>query len=444
MEHRKSGSLRTYVLDTSVLLSDPRAILRFDEHAVVLPVVVITELESKRHDPELGYFARTALRLLDGLRERHGRLDRPVPLNDEGGTLRVELNGTDDRVLPAGMRLGDNDTRILAVAVGLANAGADVTVVSKDMPMRIKASSVGLTADEYRAQLAPESGYTGMSSLSVGAEELDALWSDGALPLDRLEPGDADRLAAEPDHTGLTVSSPRGSALATVVGDEIRIVRPDREVFGVHGRSAEQRVAIDHLLNPDVGIVSLGGRAGTGKSALALAAGLDAVVNRREHRKVMVFRPLYAVGGQTLGFLPGDTGEKMQPWADAVFDTLSSVVPTDRIDRIVQLDQLEVLPLTHIRGRSLHDAFVIVDEAQSLERNVLLTVLSRVGRNSKVVLTHDVAQRDNLRVGRWDGVASVVESLRGNPLFAHVDLVRTERSEIAELVTRMLDDVPLY
>lgn len=444
MEHRKSGSLRTYVLDTSVLLSDPRAILRFDEHAVVLPVVVITELESKRHDPELGYFARTALRLLDGLRERHGRLDRPVPLNDEGGTLRVELNGTDDRVLPAGMRLGDNDTRILAVAVGLANAGADVTVVSKDMPMRIKASSVGLTADEYRAQLAPESGYTGMSSLSVGAEELDALWSDGALPLERLKPGDADRLAAEPDHTGLTVSSPRGSALATVVGDEIRIVRPDREVFGVHGRSAEQRVAIDHLLNPDVGIVSLGGRAGTGKSALALAAGLDAVVNRREHRKVMVFRPLYAVGGQTLGFLPGDTGEKMQPWADAVFDTLSSVVPTDRIDRIVQLDQLEVLPLTHIRGRSLHDAFVIVDEAQSLERNVLLTVLSRVGRNSKVVLTHDVAQRDNLRVGRWDGVASVVESLRGNPLFAHVDLVRTERSEIAELVTRMLDDVPLY
>lgn len=444
MEHRKSVSLRTYVLDTSVLLSDPRAILRFDEHAVVLPVVVITELERKRHDPELGYFARTALRLLDGLRERHGRLDRPVPLNDEGGILRVELNGTDDRVLPAGMRLGDNDTRILSVAVGLANAGDDVTVVSKDMPMRIKASSVGLTADEYRAQLAPDSGYTGMTGLAVEAEQLDALWADGSLPLEVLPEEDAERLAAEPDHTGLTVTSPRGSALATVVGDEARLVRPDREVFGVRGRSAEQRVAIDHLLNPEVGIVSLGGRAGTGKSALALAAGLDAVVNRREHRKVMVFRPLYAVGGQTLGFLPGDTGEKMQPWADAVFDTLSSVVPTDRIDRIVQLDQLEVLPLTHIRGRSLHDGFVIVDEAQSLERNVLLTVLSRVGRSSKVVLTHDVAQRDNLRVGRWDGIASVVESLRGNPLFAHVDLVRTERSEIAELVTRMLDDVPLY
>lgn len=436
--------MRTYVLDTSVLLSDPRALLRFAEHAVIVPVVVITELEGKRHHPELGYFARTALRLLDSLRETHGRLDRPVPLNDVGGTLHVDLDGDDPAALPAGMRLGDNDTRILSVAVNLARAGRDVTVVSKDLPMRIKAAAVGLQAEEYRAQLASDSGYTGMTSLDVTAEEMSTLW-EGSLPLEGLFDAEAAaRLAEEPVHTGVTVTSPRGSALATVVGDALRLVRPDREVFGVRGRSAEQRVAIDHLLNPDIGIVSLGGRAGTGKSALALSAGLDAVVNRREHRKVLVFRPLYAVGGQTLGFLPGDSGEKMQPWSEAVFDTLTSVIPAERIDRIVQLGQIEVLPLTHIRGRSFHDAFVIVDEAQSLERNVLLTVLSRVGQNSKVVLTHDVAQRDNLRVGRWDGVASVIESLKGNPLFAHIDLVRTERSEIAELVTKMLDDVPLY
>lgn len=436
--------MRTYVLDTSVLLSDPRAFYRFDEHAVVLPVVVITELEGKRHHPELGYFARSALRLLDALRVQHGRLDRPVPLNDQGGTLRVELNGTDDRVLPAGMRLGDNDTRILSVAASLAKSGADVYLISKDLPMRIKAASIGLASDEYRAELAPDTGYTGMTHLDVTTAQLDALWDDGRLPLDELPDADAALMRTEPVHTGVTVTSPRASALATVNHDELTLVRPDREVFGVRGRSAEQRIGIDHLLNPGIGIVSLGGRAGTGKSALALAAGLDAVVNRREHHKVMVFRPLYAVGGQTLGYLPGDTGEKMQPWSEAVFDTLSSVVPQERVDRIVSLDQLEVLPLTHIRGRSLHDAFVIVDEAQSLERNVLLTVLSRVGQNSKVVLTHDVAQRDNLRVGRWDGVASVVESLLGNDLFAHVDLVRTERSEIAELVTRMLDEVPLY
>lgn len=437
--------MRTYVLDTSVLLSDPRAVLRFDEHAVVLPVVVISELEGKRHHPELGYFARSALRLLDALRNRHGRLDHPVPIGEAGGTLRVELNGAESTVLPAGIRTADNDARILGVAVTLARGGDDVIVVSKDLPMRIKASALGLAAQEYRAQLASEDVYSGMSTASLTEEEMSRLWDGENLTLAELaDPGSAEELAGQPVHTGVIVTSLRGSALATVVRGTLRLVRPDREVFGVRGRSAEQRVAIDHLLNPEIGIVSLGGRAGTGKSALALAAGIDAVVNRREHRKVMVFRPLYAVGGQTLGFLPGDTEEKMAPWAEAVFDTLSSVVPQERIERIVNLGQLEVLPLTHVRGRSLHNAFVIVDEAQSLERNVLLTVLSRVGQNSKVVLTHDVAQRDNLRVGRWDGVASVVESLKGEDLFAHIDLVRTERSAIAELVTKMLDEVPLY
>ena len=154
----------------------------------------------------------------------------------------------------------------------------------------------------------------------------------------------------------------------------------------------------------------------------------------------MVFRPLYAVGGQNLGYLPGSEGEKMNPWAEAVFDTLSALVSKNVIDEVVNREILEVLPLTHIRGRSLHDAFVIVDEAQSLERNVLLTVLSRIGMNSKVVLTHDVAQRDNLRVGRHDGVAAVIEKLKGHELFAHVTLTRSERSEIAALVTDVLEE----
>jgi PhoH-like ATPase len=247
-----------------------------------------------------------------------------------------------------------------------------------------------------------------------------------------------------PINTGLVIHSDRGSALGRVVGDrEVRLVRGDREAFGVHGRSAEQRLAIDLLLDPEIGSVSLGGRAGTGKSALALCAGLEAVLERQQHKKIMVFRPLYAVGGQELGYLPGDQGEKMNPWAQAVFDTLGAVTSRDVIDEVLDRGMLEVLPLTHIRGRSLHDAFVIVDEAQSLERNVLLTVLSRIGANSKVVLTHDVAQRDNLRVGRHDGVVAVVEKLKGHPLFAHVTLTRSERSPIAALVTEMLENVTL-
>jgi len=426
---------RTYVLDTSVLLSDPSALFRFEEHEVVIPVVVITELEAKRTHPELGYFARSALRSLDDLRIKHGRLDSPLPLGDDGGLLRVELNHTNPEILPAGFRLGDNDTRILSVAMNLSAEGCDVVLVSKDLPLRVKASAVGLEAQEYRAEIVPSSGWNGMAEASVSASEIDSLYSDEFI--------DHESARENPCHTGIVLSSERGSALARVTPDKrLRLIRGDREAFGLHGRSAEQRIALDLLLDPEIGIVSLGGRAGTGKSALALCAGLEAVMERQQHRKVVIFRPLYAVGGQELGYLPGGENEKMSPWAQAVFDTLSAVTSGDVIDEILERGMLEVLPLTHIRGRSLHDTFVIVDEAQSLERNVLLTVLSRIGKDSRVVLTHDVAQRDNLRVGRHDGVVAVVEKLKGHPLFAHVTLNRSERSPIAALVTEMLEDLP--
>ena len=439
--------IRTYVLDTSVLLADPHAVKRFDEHEVVIPIVVVTELEGKRHHPELGYFARTALRLLDEYRIQHGRLDEPVPIGPAGGTLRVELNHADPELLPTDImpsgtsggrygRLPDNDTRILAVARNLAAEGRDVVLVSKDLPLRVKASAVGLHAEEYRAEIPVVTGWTGMVEVDLTGDDLDVLYAEGT----------TDHEAARdlPCHTGLVLISERGSGLGRVTADKrVRLVRGDREAFGIHGRSAEQRVALDLLLDPDIGIISLGGRAGTGKSALALCAGLEAVMERRQHRKVVVFRPLYAVGGQDLGYLPGSESEKMQPWAQAVFDTLGSVTSTDVVEEVIDRGMLEVLPLTHIRGRSLHDSFVVVDEAQSLERNVLLTVLSRIGSGSRVVLTHDVGQRDNLRVGRHDGVVAVVEKLKGHPLFAHVTLTRSERSPIAALVTEMLEDISL-
>jgi PhoH-like ATPase len=251
---------------------------------------------------------------------------------------------------------------------------------------------------------------------------------------------DADTARELPCHTGVKLVTPSSSALGRVTpGKQIRLVRGEKEAFGLRGRSAEQRIALDLLMDEEIGIVSLGGRAGTGKSALALCAGLELVMERRAHRKVVVFRPLYAVGGQELGYLPGSENDKMQPWAQAVFDTLSAVASPQVIEEVIARGMLEVLPLTHIRGRSLHDSFVIVDEAQSLERNVLLTVLSRLGTNSRVVLTHDVAQRDNLRVGRHDGIAAVIETLKGHPLFAHVTLTRSERSPIAALVTELLE-----
>ena len=424
---------KTFVLDTSVLLADPGALLKFAEHEVIIPISVIGELETKRDHPELGYFARAALRALDDLRISHGRLDKPLTITPEGGTLSVELNHTDLSTLPHGfLRDGTNDTRILAIAKNLMSDGKEVVLVTKDLPLRVKASSVGVEAQEYLAELVSNSGWTGIEELHVDSSVIDDLYSR--------ELADHEVAHQLPVHTGIVLHSQKSSALARVTADkQLKLVRGDRQAFGLHGRSAEQRIALDILLDESVGIVSLGGRAGTGKSALALCAGLEAVMEKRLHKKVVIFRPLYPVGGQELGYLPGSEGEKMSPWAQAVFDTLGALVSQVVIDEIIDRGLIEVLPLTHIRGRSLHDSFVIVDEAQSLERGVLLTVLSRIGTASRVVLTHDIAQRDNLRVGRHDGVVAVVETLKGHPLFAHVTLTRSERSPIAALVTELLE-----
>lgn len=249
----------TYVLDTSVLLSDPWAVTRFAEHAVVLPLVVISELEAKRHHPELGWFARESLRLLDDLRRQYGRLDAPIPIGDHGGTLQVELNHTDPSVLPVGFRTDSNDHRILACALNLAVEKVPVTLVTKDIPLRVKAGAVGLSADEYRAQEVTPSGWTGMTDVDVPQGLVDALFAGNSV--DPVEFGLAE-VGELPCHTGLRLLAGSTGALGRVTADKrIRLVRGDREAFGLHGRSAEQRVALDLLLDSDVGIVSLGGRA---------------------------------------------------------------------------------------------------------------------------------------------------------------------------------------
>lgn len=431
---------KTYVVDTSVLLSDPWALRKFAEHDVVLPVVVISELEGKRHHPELGWFARQALRFLEELRATYEALDQPVPVNVDGGTLRVELNHQDQSLLPSAFRGPEGDHRILACALNLAHEGKDTVLVTKDVPLRVKAGAVGVQADEYHAQDVVLTGYTGMATVQTSSDVIDALYRDGEVMLDGIHTEKGTAVEELPVHCGLTLVAGAQSALGCITAEGVvELVRGDSNAFGLQGRSAEQRIALDLLMDPNIGIVSIGGRAGTGKSALALCAGLEAVLERGEHRRIVVFRPMYAVGGQSLGYLPGTESDKMNPWAQAVYDTLEGLVSENVMDEVHERGLIEVLPLTHIRGRSLHDAFVIVDEAQSLERNVLLTVLSRLGKGSRVVLTHDVAQRDNLRVGRHDGVQAVIEKLKGHELFAHITLQRSERSAIAELVTDLLE-----
>lgn len=429
----------TYILDTSVLLASPKSIFSFEEHEVVLPLVVIKELESKRNDPEIGYLARQALRSLEELRNAKGDLKNNVVVNNDGGTLRVEVSQGDRNLLPETLRSSySHDTSILCVAATLSGQGKKVVLVSKDLPMRLLASTaVNIIAEDYRADILPDSGYTGLVQIQVEREVLDSLYESKTLKLDLV----SKELINVPFHTGVILKSGRSSAIARInTRGGLDLIPQDLEAFGVRGRSAEQRIALAHLLDPSIGIVSMSGSGGTGKSMLALAAGLEAVIERRTQKKIVVFRPLFAVGGQDLGFLPGTEAEKMNPWAAAVYDALSAFASKNAIEEIIDRELIEVLPLTHIRGRTFTDTIIIVDEAQNLERNVLLTALSRTGENSRVFISSDVAQRDNLRVGRHDGIASVVEKLKGEELFAHIKLVRSERSQVAEMVTRLLDE----
>lgn len=455
---------RTYVLDTSVLLSDPRAYAKFAEHEVVIPLVVVKELEGKRNDPVLGYPAREALRgLADLISTDEGA---GAVVNDSGGIARIEINHVNQAGLPDALANDHtHDTRILAVAKNLAADRArvetearPVVVVSKDLPMRILAHTLGLAAQEYRNEMVVvDHPYTGVETFDVGTALVNDLYQAKTVDFaaltsqhlpstgDDLEadgPDPRERLASLPANTGLRLNGPTSSALAVTTPDKtIALIDSAAEAFGVKGRSPEQRIALHHLLNPEREVVSLGGPAGTGKTFLALAAGLEQTLEQRRYSKVIVFRPLFAVGGQDLGFLPGTAEEKMSPWGAAVFDALSAMTSKEVVEELLHREMLEVLPLTHIRGRTLSNAFVIVDEAQSLERPVLLAALTRLGEGSKIVLSHDVQQRDNLRVGRYDGIAAVVERLKGEPLFAHTALHRTERGGVAEMATRLLGDL---
>lgn len=421
---------KVYVLDTSVLLSlGGKAFRAFPDAQVVIPLAALREVEKKRNDPELGMPARAVIRALDALREK-GDLREGV----QSGTtvVRVELNHVDTSGLPDPVKNDrTTDVRILAVANAL-----HATLVTKDLPLRLLASVCGVDAADAPTDVKVNDAIDDLPTRYVSDEVIAALYERGVTTH---EFEDEDEL---PLNTAAILKNFSKTTSALVVQDKgwkIRLVH-NLKVSNVEGRSAEQRIALDHLTNPDIKIVSLGGNAGTGKTMLALAAGASQLKGENSYSKIIVFRSLHAVGGQELGFLPGDADEKMSPWTAAVYDALDSFMPKEEVEKLRKAGKIEVLPLTHVRGRTLTNSFIILDESQNWEKSVLLTALTRVGKNSKVVMSHDVSQRDNLHVGRHDGVYEVVQKLLGEKLFAHVTLKKSERSDVAELVSRVLDD----
>jgi len=425
-----------------VLLADPQSILRFDEHDVVLPMVVIEELDrQKTRMDEVGASARSAIRLLEEMgASRRGGLATPHQLPG-GGTIRIELNGIQSERLPVVLNPTTPDHRILATCLNLHDSGSDTVLVTKDAALRIKGAQLGIDVEDYRGDIVQvDESYSGVAEVEVDQDVIDEIYDSGKAEIPFLD-GIVNQY--------LIVKGPgSASALARVAEDgpdpvAVR-VSGSRHMFGIETKNVRQAFAADLLMDPDVSAVSLMGMAGTGKTFLSLAAGLEQVVEMGRYRRVSVYRPLIAVGRQEVGFLPGDLSEKLEPWMAAVHDNLYALFgrnganPKDMVDELFDRDILEMAAVTYLRGRSITDELVIVDEAQNLELPTLKVILTRMAANSKVVFCGDLTQVDNPYISPFGGLSALIEKFKGNPMFGHVTMERTVRSPLAELATQLL------
>lgn len=430
------------VLDTCVLLADPQALFAFPEALVVLPLTVIEELDDHKQRPdEVGHAARQVLRSIEALRgSPHSSSDAFTSAIElpNGGFLRIEANGLrTDVVRNMGLDPQKPDNRILAAALGL---GPDTTVCSADAAVRLKASYLGLAARDYQVDSAAGL-FTTYETVGASSDTFDALFSDRKVP--------ASSVLSEsfPENTCLVLEAGSTSALVRKTGDSLRLVEP-RQAWGLRPRSAEQRFALDLLCDPDVPIVALSGHAGTGKTIVALAAALEQVFEPSSARydRLMVLRPVVSVGRQDLGFLPGDLADKLGPWFEAIVDTmvalgddLSYKAARGILDQWLSEDRLTLGAVTYMRGRSLQNTFVIVDECQNLEPLVAKTILTRLGSGSKAVLLGDTSQIDSPWLSeKSNALATLVGACHDSPLFGHLHLTRGERSPVADLAARVL------
>ena len=448
-EYAQSDStVRTrVVLDTSVLIGDPTCFDAFAGLDVVIPFTVIEELDSLKTRPDdVGRAARTALRTIEELRVRAGgSLAVPVTVGNPSadGTLQIEINGVQKHLLiEHGLDPAVPDNRIIGAALGQAQH-APTRMVSNDAALRIKAAHLGLEAVEHhpigRSSATRATGWTTLETTHVA---IDQLYADG-----RVESS----LVAGAEHllenAFAVLRSGSQSALVRRVDDEMALLPHNApEAWSLRPRSKEQRFALELLLDPDVSVVALDGRAGTGKTLLAIAAGLEQVVEQRAYERLAVYRPLVPVGRADVGFLPGGLDEKLDPWMSAIHDAI--VALTDQrsqhdanrlVDELVGRNQLSLESVTFLRGRSLHRQFVVVDEAQNLEPTTLKTVLTRIGEGTKVIFTGDTSQIDAPYLGESNNALAVlIQAFGGQTCFGHLTLSACERSNVASLAAELL------
>ncbi|WP_395155352.1 PhoH family protein [Ilumatobacter sp.] len=433
------------MIDTSVLIADPTCVLEFTEADIIIPLTVVEELDGlKSRSDDVGRSARTALRTLEELRVAHGgSLAQPVPTGAPGATLQIEINNIRKHLLiEHGLDPAIPDNRIIGAAIGQSDFGP-TTMVSNDAALRIKAAHLGVSAAEHTlARRNNDRPAIGWSTIDAAPEAIDTLYATGGIAIESVSPG---LEIAENEFAVLHAGSQ--SALVRAVGDEMVLLpRSAPESWGLRPRNKEQRFALELLLDPEIKVIALDGRAGTGKTLLAIAAGLEQVVEQRRYERLAVYRPLVPVGRADVGFLPGGLDEKLDPWMAAIHDAVVALTDMgsrhdagNLVDELTERGQLSLESVTFLRGRSLQRQIVLIDEAQNLEPTTLRTILTRVGEGTKVIFTGDTSQIDAPYLGESNNALTVLASaFNGQRCFGHITLTACERSDVASLAAELL------
>jgi PhoH-like ATPase len=440
---------KNFVLDTNVLLHDPRSIFGFEDNDVVIPIYVIEEIDNFKRDlSTLGRNARQVSRYLDEFRVQ-GKLAEGVSIGPEKGHVRVLIG---DRKLPHGAGEGrSTDDKILAVALDLLekDKGTPTVFVTKDTNLRIRADALGLHAEDYDVEglAALDELWSGVSEVEVAPEHVNDFYANGSVPLaaDGGEPPPPNAFVVLRDRT-----NPQHSAVGKYSAPKqvfVPLIKTPKEgVWGIRPRNKEQSFALDLLLNDEVRLVTIVGKAGTGKTLLAIAAGLQKTMEDGVYQKLLVSRPIFPLG-RDIGYLPGSVEEKLNPWMQPIFDNVEYLMNLSRSEKkagrgyheLLDLGILEIEPLTYIRGRSIPNQYIIVDEAQNLTPHEVKTIITRVGDGTKIVLTGDPYQIDNPYVDQTNnGLIHVVNRFKSERLAGHITLSKGERSPLAELAANLL------
>lgn len=435
---------KTFVLDTNVLLFDPSAINKFGDNNVFIPLIVVEELDRfKKDQNENGRNARYFARLVDGLREK-GSLVQGVPL-ENGGLLQISIL-REPGTKHAGIDLSINDNLILANALSLQEKGESVTLITKDINLRLKGDALGLEAEDYEStEITTEELFSGQKNFEVSIARLKEFESNRFLELDE----DEQKIFYPNEYL---IVHEEGNPQHRLLGRYhhgkrgiVPLIKMREGVWGIHPKNVEQQFALDALLNHEVNLVSLVGKAGTGKTLLAIAAGLECAIGRQQFSRVLVSRPIVPMG-RDLGFLPGDVNEKLGPWMQPIFDNIDFLFGNQRAnnqtttwDELINQGLLHVEPLTYIRGRSLPGQYMIVDEAQNLTPHEIKTIITRAGEGTKIVLTGDSEQIDNPYLDSINnGLVYCIDRLKGEGIVAHSRLVQGERSPLSEIASELL------